>query len=252
VPPSTPRSWATFTAVVCKLAGTTATSYTCTAEVVGETPNRPTPTGSVSFTAASGTVGASCVLVARAGSAGVASCSVSYTSPTVLTEDAGPPVTADYPGGSVLDATTGDGTVLDASSGTPSDGTSSVLDANIGGSPTEVPDTEDGSTEGIPNDLVNTNPFPVSADEQLTVTGYPAVPNSDTRRAAAAKVQVIGRAVHRIGPFMAVATKINLTRAGAKLLKKHKTLRTELTITTTSAGKPTATKKHTLVIKAKP
>jgi hypothetical protein len=254
-PPRPGPKLPSFTSVVCQ--GASATSYTCTAVVGGATPDRGTPTGSVSFHASAGSVGPDCALAPVPGGSGIASCSVTYVTSTAIPEGSEPPVTADYAGGSVLDAKTGGGSVLEASFGAPSSGTTSVLDANIGGSPATVSSYEQGGTvpSVLESDVVNTNPFPVSADEQLTVPGNVNVANSNARRmglvAAAVRSHVIATARHQLGPFAAIAAKVPLSRAGVRLLAKRKRLRVTLTIVTGSPGRPSVTVRRAFVLKVK-
>jgi hypothetical protein len=109
--------------------------------------------------------------------------------------------------------------------------------------------TGSGSSEGIPVDLTNPNPFPVSADEQLTVSGYPEVANSSAV-SAKSRTQTIGRASVKLAPARSVVTKVKLTRGGAKLLKRHHKLKAVLVIVTKRAGQPSKTVRHRLTIKA--
>jgi len=109
-----------------------------------------------------------------------------------------------------------------------------------------VPDG--GSSEGIPVVLTNTNPFPVSADEQLTVSGYPPVAN--TSAAHAARTQVIGRGAYTIGPAQTITSKVKLSRGAVRLLRRHRRLTATLVVTTKRAGKPAVTSRHRLLISA--
>lgn len=226
----------TFTAVVCTIAVSSGSS-TCTAQVADASPQRGNPpTGTVTFSASSGIVGKSCSLAGTPGSPGIASCTVSYVPPTNLVQGEPPPVSADYGGDTAFSASSG------GSGYTPA----SVL------GPATVTETGAG---GIPTDLVNANPFPVSADEALTV---PASVNDVLLRAGtrsavkAPKARVIGHARLQLRPFASVAATIRLTSAGRALLAKHRTLNALLTITTRAKGKPAKTTSRRLVVKAKP
>jgi len=241
-----------FATVVCN--AMSSTSYTCTADVGKDTPGQGTPSGTVSFKASSGTVSPSCTLSPAAG--GIASCSVTYSSSVAIPEGDEPPVTADYSGGSVLDATTGDGTVLNASFGSPTDGTSSVLDANIGGSPATVSSYEQGGTvpDVLQSDVVNTNPFPVSADEYLTVPASVNVANSDGlfgAHAASKGPQVIASVKYSLKAFSATAAQLRLTRGAVKALGRLKHLHVTLVLVTSSHGQRSVTSTHKFVISTK-
>ncbi len=109
-------------------------------------------------------------------------------------------------------------------------------------------EADGGSNEGIPVVLTNTNPFPVSADEQLTVSGYPSVAN--TSSAHAARTQVIGRATYTIAPAQTIISKVKLSRGGAKLLRRHRHLAAILIITTKRTGQPARTTRQRLTIKS--
>ena len=80
---------------------------------------------------------------------------------------------------------------------------------------------------GIPNNLINQNPYVVSADERLTVPGTrtrscsgPAWRRPPWRR----RTKQIGSASYKLRPLASIAATIKLTAAGRKLLAKHKTL----------------------------
>ena len=168
-PPTTAKKGSSFTAVQCIISTVAANTSTCTAQVAGYgSSHAVSPTGSVTFSASSGTIGSGCVLAATPGSPGISSCTVSYVPSATLSAGTPPPVTARYSGDSNFGPSSG------ASSYVPH---SVVLfeDESVTGA-TAVSDG--GTSEGIPVDLTNTNPFPVSADEMLTVSGYPPVANS--------------------------------------------------------------------------
>jgi hypothetical protein len=238
--PSTTKKGSSFTAVQCTISTGAPASSTCTAQVAGYGSSHPvSPTGSVSFSASSGTIGSGCVLAATPGSPGISSCTVSYVPSATLSPGTPPPVSAHYSGDSKFGASSG------ASSYVPH---AVVLfeDESVTGD-TEVPDG--GTSEGIPVDLTNTNPFPVSADETLTVSGYPPVANSSSVSATAARTQVIGRGSFKIAPLQTVASKVKLSSGGARLLKKHKQLTAMLTVVTKRSGQPSKTLTHKLLIK---
>ena len=116
---------------------------------------------------------------------------------------------------------------------------SSIAIANPGGS--------------IPANLVNANPYPVSTDETLTVSGdtYTVMIRAGVDRAGtAAKPKLIGRASYRLRALASIAATIKLTAAGRALLAKHTTLAAVLTVTTQAAGKPTKTATRHLTLKA--
>jgi hypothetical protein len=238
---STTKPGSSFTAVQCTISVVAPATSTCTAQVAGYGSSRLlSPTGTVSFSATSGTVGSSCVLAATPGSPGISSCTVSYVPSATLSPGVPPPVSAHYSGDSNFGASSG------ASSYVPR---SVVLfeDENV----TEDTEVSDGGTrEGIPVDLTNQNPFTVSADEQLTVSGYPPVANtSSVSTAHTARTQVIGNTSITLAPLQTIATKVKLSPGGAKLLKKHKRLKVVLVVVTKRAGQPAKTVKHKLLIK---
>jgi hypothetical protein len=242
-PPSTTKKGPSFTAVQCTISTVAPETSTCTAQVAGYgSSHLVSPTGSVSFSATSGTVGTSCVLAATPGSPGISSCTVSYVPSATLSPGIPPPVRAHYSG--------------DSNFG-PSSGASSYVPYSVvlfeDESVTEDTEVSDGGTsEGIPVDLTNTNPFPISADEMLTVSGYPQVANSSSASATAfaARTQVIGHDSFNIAPLQTIATKVKLTPGGARLLKKHKRLTAVLVVVTKRSGQPSKTVRHKLLIKA--
>jgi hypothetical protein len=236
--PATTKKGSSFTAVQCIISTVALETSTCTAQVAGYGSSHPvSPTGSVSFSASSGTIGSGCVLAATPGSPGISSCTVSYVPSATLSPGTPPPVSAHYSG--------------DSNFG-PSSGTSSYVPHSVVlfedesvAADTEVPDG--ATTEGIPVDLTNTNPFPVSADETLTVSGYPPVANSSS--AVAARTQVIGRGSFNVAPLRTIASKVKLTSGGAELLKKHKRLTAMLVVVTKRRGQPSKTVRRKLLIK---
>lgn len=235
--PAAPGS--SFTAVECNISIVAPDTSTCTAQVAGYSAKKlVSPTGTVSFQSSIGTIGTSCTLAATPGSPGISSCTVSYLPAPGLPAGQVPSVTAHYSGDSNFKSSTGQTSLTPQSVVLAED--LSLTDA------TEVPDG--GSNEGIPVDLTNTNPFPVSADEQLTVSGYPPVANSSAARAAS--VQTIGRASYTLAPGQTIVSKVKLSRGGAKLLRKHKDLTATLVVTTKRAGQASKTIRHRLLIKA--
>jgi hypothetical protein len=230
-----------FVAVQCTISTVAPTSSTCTAQVAGYGSSHPvSPTGTVTFAAASGTVGSACALAATPGSPGVSSCTVSYLPAASLTPGTPPPVSAHYSGDANFGPASGESSFVPRSV--------LLFEGESVSSTTEVADGE--SSEGIPVDLTNPNPFPVSADEELTVSGYPPVANSSSATALAARTQAIGRVVVKLGPLKTVATKVKLSRGGAKLLKRHKHLKTTLVVVTKRAGQRSSTARHKLLVKA--
>ncbi len=224
----------TFTAVVCTIGVSTGQS-TCSAQVADAGPQRSSPpTGTVSFSADKGVVGKSCTLSGTPGSPGIASCTVSYIPPANLVRGEPPPVSAAYAG----DATFA-----------PSSGSSGYHPASVTGPATTVA-TGSG---GVPTDLVNLNPFPVSADEALTVpaTLTASAPAGLRMIAAAVRTRTIGHARFRLKPLASVAATIKLTRVGRKLLAKHPVLHAVLTIRTHAAGKPVKVVHRALTIRLK-
>lgn len=240
--PSTTTKGASFTAVQCTISTVAPGTSTCTAQVAGYgSSHLVSPTGTVSFSAKSGTIGSSCVLVATPGSPGISSCTVSYVPSATLSPGIPPPVSAHYSGDSSFGPSSGESSFVPRSV---------VLfeDENIADD-TEVPDG--GTSEGIPVDLTNTNPFPVSADEMLTVSGYPPVANtsSASATAVAARTQVIGHVSIKLAPLQTIATKVKLSSGGGRLLKKHKQLKALLVVVTKRSGQPAKTLNHKLLIK---
>jgi len=213
-----------FTSVVCNIV-VNGPGSTCAAQVADKSPLRGyPPTGTVSFTAQSGTVGTSCVLAGTPGSPGIASCTVSYLPSANLVQGEPPPVLAEYAGDGTFAPSSGNSSYKPASVLVPS---SVPIDLTSSGS-------QPNSNEGIPTDLVNQNTFPVSADEQLTVSGAISLESVDE-----AKPRVIGHLAASMKPLAVVAAKIKLSVTGRALLKKHKSLHALLTVTTRAAGKPT-------------
>jgi hypothetical protein len=239
--PTSTKKGSSFTAVQCTISTVAPQTSTCTAQVAGYgSSHAVSPTGSVSFSATSGTIGSGCVLAATPGSPGISSCTVSYVPSATLSPGIPPPVSAHYSG--------------DSNFG-PSSGESSFVPHSVvlfeGESTDESTAVSDGGTsEDIPVDLTNTNPFPVSADEMLTVSGDPQVANSSSASASSARTQVIGRGSFNIAPLKTIAAKVKLSPAGAKLLKKHKRLTATLIVVTKRRGQPSKTVKHKLLIKA--
>jgi VHL beta domain len=228
----TPPKHPTFTAVVCTI-GVSGGSSTCTAQVADAGIQRSSPpTGTVSFTAAKGVVGKSCTLSGTPGSPGIASCTVSYIPPADLVQGEPPPVAADYAGDAAFEG---------------SHGGSGYHPASVIGPATAVA-TGSG---GIPTDLVNQNPFPVSADEALTVPATLIAFTSGPERmtAATAKVRTIGHARFRLKPLASIAATIKLTRAGRKLLARRRVVHATLTITTRAAGRPSRSVRRSLTIR---
>jgi hypothetical protein len=238
----TTKKGSSFTAVQCTISTVAPSTSTCTAQVAGYGSNHlVSPTGTVSFSARSGTVGSACVLAPTPGSPGISSCTVSYIPSVTLSPGIPPPVSARYSGDSNFGPSSGESSFVPRSV---------VLfeDENVA-EDTEIPDG--GSSEGIPVDLTNPNPFPVSADEMLTVSGYPPVANTSSVSATAlvARTQVIGHVSVKLAPLQTIATKLKLSSGGARLLKKHKHLRTQLVVVTKRSGQPSKTVKHKLLIK---
>lgn len=235
--PAAPGS--SFTAVECTISIVAPDTSTCTAQVAGYSAKTPvSPTGTVSFQSSIGTVGTSCTLAPTPGSPGISSCTVSYLPSPGLAPGQVPAVTAHYSGDSNFKSSTGQTSTTPQSVVLGED--LSLTDA------TEVPDG--GSNEGIPVVLSNTNPFAVSADEQLTVSGYPTVANSSAARVAS--IQAIGHASYTLAAGQTIVSKVKLSRGGAKLLRKHKRLTATLVVTTKRAGQPSKTVRHRLLIKA--
>jgi hypothetical protein len=242
-PSTSTKKGSSFTAVQCTISTVAPSTSTCTAQVAGYGSNHAvSPTGTVSFSARSGTIGSACVLAATPGSPGISSCTVSYVPSVTLSPGIPPPVSARYSGDSNFGPSSGESSFVPRSV---------VLfeDENVAND-SETPDG--GSSEGIPVDLTNPNPFPVSADEMLTVSGYPPVANTSSVPATAllAKTQVIGHFSIKLAPLQTIATKVKLSPGGARLLKKHKHLRTQLVVVTKRSGQPSKTVKHGLLIKA--
>ena len=221
----------TFTSVVCNIVVNSSGS-TCAAQVADAGIGRSTPpSGTVDFSASSGTVGSSCTLAGTPGSPGIASCTVSYVPSANLVQGEPPPVTARYSGDAMFAA---------------SSGGSSYQPASVLG-PSTLTATGSG---GIPTDLVNQNPFPVSADEVLTVSGGSLSSMhvvQGARQSAAAKV--IGSASFKLKPFASKGATIELNAAGRALLAKHKSLHALLTVTTHAAGRPTKKTTRRLLIR---
>jgi hypothetical protein len=179
-----------------------------------------------------GVVGKRCTLTGTPGSPGIASCTVSYIPPASLVQGEPPPVSAAYAGDTTFAGSSGD---------------SGYHPASVIGPATAVA-TGSG---GIPTDLVNQNPFPVSADEALTVAATLTSFSPGALRtiaATAAKSRTIGRATFRLKPLASIAATIKLTAKGRKLLARHRVIHAVLTITTYAAGKPARVVRHPLTL----
>lgn len=225
-----------FTSVVCNIV-VNGPGSTCAAQVADKSPLRGyPPAGTVTFAAQSGTVGKSCLLAGTPGSPGIASCTVSYVPSANLVQGEPPPVSADY---------SGDGTFA------PSSGNSRYKPASVLVPPSVPIDltnsgSQPGANEGIPTDLVNQNAFPVSADEQLTVSGAISLASAN-----APKPRVIGHLAVRLKPLAVVGAKLKLSAIGRALLKKHRSLHALLTVTTRAAGNPTRVVTAHVLLKAR-
>jgi hypothetical protein len=240
--PSTTKKGSSFTAVQCTISAVAPETSTCTAQVAGYgSSHLVSPTGTVSFSASSGTVGTSCVLAATPGSPGISSCTVSYVPSASLSPGIPPPVSAHYSGDSNFGPASGESSYVPHSV--------VLFEDESVAEDTEISDG--GTSEGIPVDLTNPNPFPVSADEMLTVSGYPSVANTSSASATAlaARTQVIGHVSLKVAPLQTIATKVKLSPGGAKLLKKHKRLKAMLVVVTKRAGQPAKTVRRKLLIK---
>jgi len=108
--PAAPGS--SFTAVGCTISVVAPDTSTCTAQVAGYSAKAPvSPTGTVSFTAGSGTIGSSCTLAATPGSPGISSCTVSYLPAPGLMPGMLPAVTARYSGDASFKGSSGQTTL---------------------------------------------------------------------------------------------------------------------------------------------
>ena len=106
----------TFTAVVCRISVVAPSSSTCTAQVADASPQRSNPpTGAVTFTATSGTIGQDCTLQGTPGSPGIASCTVPYLPSTSLVQGEPPPVLARYGGDAFFNPSSGGTSYLQSS-----------------------------------------------------------------------------------------------------------------------------------------
>jgi hypothetical protein len=231
---------ASFTAVSCYISVTAPNTSTCTAQVAGYgAAQLVSPTGAVTFTATHGTIGSGCTLQPTAGSPGISSCTVSYLPAPGLAAGVLPGVRAHYSGDSNYPGSSGETSLTPQSVAI--DGGEGIDQA--------APEPDGASSEGIPVDLTNTNAFAVSADAQLTVSGYPQVANTSSVAplALTARTQVIGRAAYRLAPLQTLAAKVKLSRGALKLLKRRKKLNAVLVITTKGKGR-TRTVRQKLVI----
>lgn len=222
----------TFTAVVCRISVVAPSSSTCTAQVADASPQRSNPpTGTVTFTATSGTIGPTCTLQGTPGSPGIASCTVPYLPSTSLVQGEPPPVRAKYGGDAFFNPSSGGTSFLPSSIFLPS-----VVRVSL--------------NEGIPANLVNQNPFPVSADVQLTVPATSLTTNAVRASPTAARKR-IGHRVLRLKPLSSTRMTLNLNRLGRSLLAQRRTLRATLTITTKAQGKPVRTRSRVVRITAR-
>jgi hypothetical protein len=221
---SPPARKPTFTAVVCTIV-VNGPGSTCTAQVADAGIGRSSPpTGTVKFSASAGLVGSSCTLAGTPGSPGIASCTVSYTPPSNLVQGEPPPVSARYSGDTTFEASAGG---------------SSYKPASVLG-PSVITATGSG---GIPTDLVNQNPFPISADEVLTVSGISL--------ASARGVTQIGKATFTLKALASKLATIKLNAKGRALLAKRKSVTAVLTVTTRAKGKAPKKITRRLTLKAR-
>jgi hypothetical protein len=205
-----------FVTVLCNIFPSDPTSSACTADVGDLTgPAGSTPTGTVTFTTTAGTFtdGDTCTLSPAVGLGSVASCTVAFQ-PAPGTEEGAPlPVSAKYSGDSSLAPATG--------------GTSPVAAAPAS-STTEV---NNGGFFNVP--IVNPNYSAVTGT--LTVSSAGAAAAEDTGAHAAASK--LASASFSSARFARRSVRLKLSAAGLASLRRHKTLRVLLHVSTKVAGK---------------
>jgi hypothetical protein len=204
-----------FVTVLCNIFPSDPTSSSCTADVGDLTgPPGSTPTGTVTFSTTAGTFidGDTCTLAPAIGLGSVASCTVAFQ-PAPGTEEGAPlPVTAKYSGSSSFASSSG--------------GTSPVAAAPAS-STTEV---NNGGFFNVP--MVNPNFSAVTGT--LTVSSAGAAAASTRAHAAASK---LASASFSSGRFARHSVRLKLSATGLASLRRHKTLRVLLHVSTKVAGK---------------
>ena len=106
----------------------------------------------------------------------------------------------------------------------------------------------------VPTDLTNQNPFPVSADEQLTVPGNmdaTMIRAGSRSGLVAPRRRVIAHAAFRLAPLTTTPARLELSAAGRLLLRKHKVLHAAVTIMIRAAGKPTQSLTRSVSLRAR-
>ncbi len=210
-----PEQQEPFVTVLCNIFPSDPTSSTCTADV-GDLTGTPsnTPTGTVTFSTNTGTFidGDTCTLAPVAGLGSVASCTVAFQAAPGTQAGAPLPVTATY---------SGSGSFATASGGT------SPVAAAPASSTTEV---NNGGFFNVP--MVNPNSSAVTGT--LTVSSAGAAAASTAAHAAAAK---LASGAFSSGRLARRSVRLKLSAAGLTSLRRHRTLRVLLRVSTKIAGK---------------
>ena len=203
-----------------------AANFTCTA-TVGDASKEgaaQTPTGTVSFTAPSGsfTPLGQCLLVAHPGTGSTASCSVTYTPATKIPPGAQAPVTGAYSGDSVFAPTAAKA------------GTGAVVSPIVGATSS----TGEGVKTTVKCPIEKTSGCPIAVEVSLYESGGAIVASKLKRK----KVTIASsKLTLKAGQTRAVT--VSLNRAGKRLLAKHKRLTALLTVS--SGGVTIKTQKLT-------
>jgi hypothetical protein len=197
--------------VLCNLEAATS-NFTCTAQV-GDGSREPTtkiPTGTVSFTAPSGSFSplAKCQLSAAPGTGSVASCSVSYVAATKIPPGTQPPVTGAY---------SGDGVFAPSAAKA---GTGAVFSPIVGAASS----TGEGAKTEVKCPVAKAEGCPIGVEISLYESGGGAVVARKARKIT------IGASKLTLKAGQSRVVTVSLNRAGKKLLAKHQRLTALLTV----------------------
>jgi hypothetical protein len=202
-------------------------NFTCTAQVgdAGDPSSAKVPTGTVAFTAPSGSFSpvAQCALVATPGSPNVAACSVTYTPATKISPGTQAPVTGAYSGDSVFAPSAAKA------------GTGAVVSPIVGAASS----TGEGAKTTVKCPIEKTSGCPIAVEVSLYESGGGAI----TARKVKRKKITIGASKLTLKGGQTRVVSVSLNRAGKKLLAKHKHFTALLTVS--SGGVTLKTQKLT-------
>lgn len=217
--------------VLCNLEVATS-SFTCTAQVgdASKESAAKTPTGTVAFTAPSGSFSPlpQCLLAATPGAGPVASCSVKYTPAAKIAPGTPAPVTGAYSGDSVF-----------APSAATS-GTGAVVSPIVG----KTSSTGEGAKTEVKCPIEKPGGCPIAVEISLFESSGGAI---TARKAKPKKITIASTKLTLKSGQTRVVT-VALNRTGKRLLARHKRITALLTVS--SSGVKIKTQK--LQLKAKP